>query len=315
MRASLLCLVATLGACGRFGFDAVPGGGGGGDSDACTSAQCLPMPDAQDLFDAPRGDPGVDTDGDGVFDDVDNCIMVANVDQHDEDNDGYGDVCDNCPTVANTSQADVLEVNAGAAADGVGDACDPRPTGSGDSIRYFETFEGSTLSSDWTIVFGTWTVGGDAVVQPSLVSDQRMHNFATGVGPNYIVETKLTFSGFDVGNVNGGLMYRISNNNGWLCSVFRDAAVSMLAIWTVQNGAANFERSRAMIPQPSVGSSYRLMGGAYGSNQYCALDSFQTGPSAPFTGNQNADGIPALRMNRTSGSYSYFIVYALGGPL
>lgn len=36
----------------------------------------------------------VDTDGDGVADDHDNCIDVANADQRDTNHDGYGNVCD-----------------------------------------------------------------------------------------------------------------------------------------------------------------------------------------------------------------------------
>jgi hypothetical protein len=35
-----------------------------------------------------------DTDGDGVFDDVDNCTYVPNSDQRDTNNNGYGNVCD-----------------------------------------------------------------------------------------------------------------------------------------------------------------------------------------------------------------------------
>ncbi|MBI1825027.1 MAG: thrombospondin type 3 repeat-containing protein [Planctomycetes bacterium] len=40
--------------------------------------------------------PGVDTDGDGVCDDVDNCPAVANNSQADADHDGVGDACDQC---------------------------------------------------------------------------------------------------------------------------------------------------------------------------------------------------------------------------
>jgi Zn-dependent metalloprotease len=54
---------------------------------------------------------GVDTDGDEVWDDVDNCPAAANPAQADTDADGIGDVCDNCdPTDSD--------------GDGVGDACD-----------------------------------------------------------------------------------------------------------------------------------------------------------------------------------------------
>jgi hypothetical protein len=75
-----------------------------------------------------------DSDGDGVFDSVDNCPGQANPDQADTDHDGVGDACDNvladgdgdgvpdasdnCPGVANPDQADTDN-------DGVGDACGP----------------------------------------------------------------------------------------------------------------------------------------------------------------------------------------------
>lgn len=46
----------------------------------------------------------VDSDGDGVCDDVDNCRNTPNPNQEDADGDGVGDVCDNCPDVANADQ-------------------------------------------------------------------------------------------------------------------------------------------------------------------------------------------------------------------
>ena len=85
----------------------------------------------------------IDSDGDQIADDIDNCPDVANEDQldsdgdargdvcdpcyrcqacavgpeHDEDGDYFMDGCDNCPTVANDL--------ANADGDDLGDACDP----------------------------------------------------------------------------------------------------------------------------------------------------------------------------------------------
>ncbi len=74
----------------------------------------------------------VDSDMDGVLDNLDTCPLIPNADQTDTDGDGIGDACeiegdddadgvldtvDNCPMIANADQADVD-------ADGVGDACD-----------------------------------------------------------------------------------------------------------------------------------------------------------------------------------------------
>lgn len=62
-----------------------------------------------------------DTDGDGVWDEDDNCPTTPNPDQADLDSDGVGDVCDNCPTTPNPGQEDNNGINDG---DGIGDACE-----------------------------------------------------------------------------------------------------------------------------------------------------------------------------------------------
>jgi hypothetical protein len=59
----------------------------------------------------------IDTDGDGVCDDVDNCVNTPNPNQEDADGDGVGDACDNCVNTPNPNQAD-------SDGDGIGDACE-----------------------------------------------------------------------------------------------------------------------------------------------------------------------------------------------
>ena len=57
-----------------------------------------------------------DTDGDGVLDDVDNCVFTPN-DQSDVDGDAVGDACDNCFALPNLDQMDEDS-------DGIGDVCE-----------------------------------------------------------------------------------------------------------------------------------------------------------------------------------------------
>jgi hypothetical protein len=72
----------------------------------------------------------VDSDGDGVVDELDNCDATPNPDQLDSDGDGIGNACDsdddndgvadgvdNCPLTSNPDQADFDH-------DGIGDTCD-----------------------------------------------------------------------------------------------------------------------------------------------------------------------------------------------
>jgi uncharacterized repeat protein (TIGR01451 family) len=79
----------------------------------------------------------LDTDGDGIRDDLDNCPLDPNPDQADTDTDRLGDACDadddgdtiddlldNCPLATNPDQADTDD-------DGQGDACDEDDDGDG----------------------------------------------------------------------------------------------------------------------------------------------------------------------------------------
>lgn len=58
-----------------------------------------------------------DVEGDGICDDVDNCVGVYNPGQEDVDGDAIGDACDVCAAIYNPGQQD-------ADSDGVGDLCD-----------------------------------------------------------------------------------------------------------------------------------------------------------------------------------------------
>ena len=60
----------------------------------------------------------IDSDGDSIIDDLDNCPLISNPDQLDTDADGVGDVCDNATNIPNPDQRDTD-------GDGLGDVIDP----------------------------------------------------------------------------------------------------------------------------------------------------------------------------------------------
>jgi len=68
----------------------------------------------------------LDTDGDGVPDDQDNCPSTPNPGQEDSDRDGVGDVCDNCPTIYGRSK-DGCPTGIDSDNDGVSDVNDACP--------------------------------------------------------------------------------------------------------------------------------------------------------------------------------------------
>src|SRR5690348_955014 len=76
---------------------------------------------------------GVDLDGDGIDDGVDNCLGIANPTQSDVDGDQIGDACDICPLVFDGAQVDTD-------LDGIGDVCDPHPLTPGDCLALLDTF-------------------------------------------------------------------------------------------------------------------------------------------------------------------------------
>jgi thrombospondin 2/3/4/5 len=93
----------------------------------------------------------VDTEGDGVADDADNCAGIANADQADQDGDGTGDRCDpdidndgfpnhhdSCPFDADPTRSDGDD-------DRVGDVCDHcRATPEGEDVDRRGCAEGET---------------------------------------------------------------------------------------------------------------------------------------------------------------------------
>jgi hypothetical protein len=114
----------------------------------------------------------VDTDGDGVRDEIDNCIDVPNVLQEESDGDALGDACDACPGVLSDSNHDEdddgrpdgcdgcpwlddFALDSDRDLDGVGDACDYDSHAT--ARLYFEPF----VSLDGWQGPGLWDLSAD----------------------------------------------------------------------------------------------------------------------------------------------------------
>jgi len=114
----------------------------------------------QQMNDAPKqfmdamidGNPMLDSDGDGIKDNLDNCRLKANPTQDNEDGDAFGDACDPCPP---------SQVNTDSDGDGVGDQCDPDSTQQNvitlfDGFNYAQAPPNVVLfpSASWTFPLG-----------------------------------------------------------------------------------------------------------------------------------------------------------------
>ena len=73
-----------------------------------------------------------DTDGDGMHDNIDNCINVANADQRDTDGDGYGNACD--ADLVNTDGLNIVNLSDYSVFRSVFGTADPDADFNGDGI-------------------------------------------------------------------------------------------------------------------------------------------------------------------------------------
>ena len=85
--------------------------------DNTDNCRLLANPGQEDADDNGVGDLCEDSDADTIPDFLDNCPVTPNSDQLDGDSDAFGDVCDVCPALASQDQTDTD-------GDGVGDLCD-----------------------------------------------------------------------------------------------------------------------------------------------------------------------------------------------
>jgi len=164
----------------------------------CVAGACRVGPGGSN--DASGDGPLVDTDRDGIADDVDNCPNVANPDQADEDKDGIGDACDPCPIVAGASPD--------TDGDHIPDACDPHPSVAGDTFIAFSGFPGGVVPTGWTATGTVMAQNGDV----SLIANAAVSSGASVLAP-------------DAAFTNGTITALVTFDTGVAIGMFTDAGV------------------------------------------------------------------------------------------
>jgi len=116
----------------------------------------------------------VDTDGDRIGDECDNCPGAANADQTDADGDGMGDVCDGCPHFWGNDCANMIwEASSG---EFPWDIC-PRWDTLYDNTTGTYTFEGDTLvirTDDWAEYFWNYKDAPNISMPETLIIEAEM---------------------------------------------------------------------------------------------------------------------------------------------
>jgi len=249
---STAILLAALMACGRIDFDTIAGADGAA---------------------------GLDTDGDGVPDPVDNCPTVPNPTQDNEDGDRFGDACDPCPPYAD---ADPIADPDG---DGVSGQCDPHPSTPGDSIVLFDGFDHAEPAG--ALAIGTWTIAnGSASVIGSLNAYTTM-TFDSPAGSAETIATHMTIDGL-IGNPpigrGAGVVHEFdpANGDGVACAIgIDDCNVQVFAI--VDDGANSL--LTAAPTTVTVGSQASFASTRTGQGYHC-VSSVSTAPedtTDPYT--------------------------------
>ena len=145
---------------------------------ACSRADWAqtPGPPMRGSPDAPPGT--IDTDKDGIPDNLDNCPNLANTDQANEDGDKFGDACDACPHISDTGATD-------SDGDGIRDACDPNPAAA-DRVWLFDNFVAGlpawSRSDHWTAAGGN--VVATAAGDPATDSEYLVTQFTSASSPD-----------------------------------------------------------------------------------------------------------------------------------
>ena len=202
---------------------------------------------------------------------------------------------------------------AGLGADGVGDACNPRPNLAGEAIVLFDPLTSGQLGTTWSVYAGTWVAGVDTVAETAVGNSQEIDRTDLTTQTDYVAETRFRFDSLPSADSRTTLPFRMDTtlHNGWGCAMTNR---STLALSTIVNGAAG-ETAPPTTPIPAlqVGTRYRILAGAFGSNIYCILP--DTGQRVTRVHTSYPMGTPGLRTHLAAATFEYLLVYRLGGAL
>lgn len=160
-----------------------------------------------------------DTDGDGVPDVADNCMMTPNPTQSDKDGDGKGDACDDCPLVADPAQHDLDH-------DGIGDACDPDPEVATDCLLLFDSFHDPTVfAAHWQPLAQPGETPSEVVPNVDSVSVQSTSKASVGFvsrelsGQPFAVELRATTKSVEMAQIAAASNVSTDLTLGYFCMI------------------------------------------------------------------------------------------------
>jgi thrombospondin type 3 repeat protein len=303
--AVITCLGTCLSACSFRGTAAGPGSGdaGPGSGDAGSGSG----------NDGNTGGGINDSDGDGVPDDIDNCVSVPNANQHDEDNDKVGDACDPCPQVANaTADAD---------GDGIPDACDPHPTAAGDVLVAFEPFTGTgNLPMGWQLRGGgqpaDWkrgndvmTIAADNATRIAIIDSGAPHH-AIDIGVDV---TSVRVAGSELQFLTGLTDARADVHQFFGCGMrFDSQPAGRCRELFVYDAAANPQFTGLQTDgsePPTAPGSYRIVSVMNGQDESCVIPNGANQHRQADSENSRGNTFVGLRVNNVTASFRYVAIY------
>ena len=234
----------------------------------------------------------------------------------DEDGDGVGDGCDNCPADVNPDQANVLETNAGLAADGVGDVCDPRPTQGGDSLLFFDGFATSTLNPAWTDEDDVFSVAGGALVF-NHPGDTTAYSLQRGMGSDVLVNTTFAFTAWGVDGDSGlnqnlfiGVRVDPDTDDDVRCSARRASTGGNPTSVAYFRYGYDDEPTSTLSTPMTLGTTYRLTTRVEGPKIDCSIG----GSKLSADGVPTMNGFVQIRIRNIALRIQNIVVYRIGSP-